>query len=368
MAPELIKGQKHSYEVDVWALGVLLYEMLHGYSPFDAAKEADKCHKIVNCKFEVDNFVSSNAKDLIKKMIQAQPADRIRLKEALNHPFFSENFNENNKTLVGACFRAYVQNYGMDEGVVEEINGNECVVFFKKSGSKEVLSLDEVERRLKRAKLGGKKEVVEENKNFKQEKDENKESSAENLRSVAKIAEKYEKKAGKMNNISEENKFPEKNLEKTRENVLKIAKNYEKKVIFPDLSQEKPENFEFSDQSFQIEKKEKKPAQVMKISEVYKNKDNKPENSSEDDEEIMKKFNEKFMKLADEEENEQNLKSSKNLKSSNQILEINKKFEVFTNEKSNFEEKNEKIIEKNSEKASKEQNSKENAIFQNLDS
>ena len=113
----------------------------------------------------------------------------------------------------------------MDEGVVEEINGNECVVFFKKSGSKEVLSLDEVERRLKRAKLGGKKEVVEENKNFKQEKDENKESSAENLRSVAKIAEKYEKKAGKVNNISEENKFPEKNLEKTKKSLLKIQKN-----------------------------------------------------------------------------------------------------------------------------------------------
>ena len=36
MAPEIVREEKYNKEIDVWALGVLLYEMLHGYSPFRA--------------------------------------------------------------------------------------------------------------------------------------------------------------------------------------------------------------------------------------------------------------------------------------------------------------------------------------------
>ena len=43
MAPEMIMGGGHSYKLDGWALGVLIYEMVHGYAPFRANKESDKC-------------------------------------------------------------------------------------------------------------------------------------------------------------------------------------------------------------------------------------------------------------------------------------------------------------------------------------
>lgn len=35
MAPEMINGVGYDYRVDVWGLGVLLYEMVHGRTPFE---------------------------------------------------------------------------------------------------------------------------------------------------------------------------------------------------------------------------------------------------------------------------------------------------------------------------------------------
>jgi serine/threonine protein kinase len=35
MAPEIIRRENYGNKVDVWSLGILLYEMLHGHSPFD---------------------------------------------------------------------------------------------------------------------------------------------------------------------------------------------------------------------------------------------------------------------------------------------------------------------------------------------
>ena len=34
MAPEMIFDQEYDYRIDIWALGVLLYELLHGFAPF----------------------------------------------------------------------------------------------------------------------------------------------------------------------------------------------------------------------------------------------------------------------------------------------------------------------------------------------
>jgi len=34
MAPEMIANGSHNHTLDVWCLGILLYEMLHGHAPF----------------------------------------------------------------------------------------------------------------------------------------------------------------------------------------------------------------------------------------------------------------------------------------------------------------------------------------------
>ena len=34
MAPEMIQNQAHNHTLDVWSLGILLYELVHGKAPF----------------------------------------------------------------------------------------------------------------------------------------------------------------------------------------------------------------------------------------------------------------------------------------------------------------------------------------------
>lgn len=43
MSPELLDGQEYNYKIDVWALGVVLYEMLYGYCPY----EGNSMHHLV---------------------------------------------------------------------------------------------------------------------------------------------------------------------------------------------------------------------------------------------------------------------------------------------------------------------------------
>lgn len=43
MAPEMIEDKPHDYTLDIWCLGVLLYELLHGHAPFDGKNDIEKC-------------------------------------------------------------------------------------------------------------------------------------------------------------------------------------------------------------------------------------------------------------------------------------------------------------------------------------
>lgn len=74
MAPEIIEGGKYSRSVDIWALGILLYELLHGFSPFRIIEKKENIKEyyqiyqnIINAdELIISNSVSDEAANLIK--------------------------------------------------------------------------------------------------------------------------------------------------------------------------------------------------------------------------------------------------------------------------------------------------------------
>lgn len=47
MAPEMLTNKPYDFTLDIWCLGILLYELIHGYAPFKGKNENEKCNNIV---------------------------------------------------------------------------------------------------------------------------------------------------------------------------------------------------------------------------------------------------------------------------------------------------------------------------------
>lgn len=87
-APECLSkipydGQKS----DIWSLGVILYSMVTGEHPWNITNQAVMLRQILAADFNVPKTVSADCKDLITKMMQKNPSDRITMKQVLQHPW-----------------------------------------------------------------------------------------------------------------------------------------------------------------------------------------------------------------------------------------------------------------------------------------
>ena len=128
MAPEMILCEGHSFQVDVWALGILLYELLHGYAPFRAAKDSEKRQQILGNEIAFGPKISSLAKDLILKIVKGNPKDRINLDQILAHPWIVKYAEKYDIEIGGKINHP---KHGMGE--VIEVTGLVCKVKFNES-------------------------------------------------------------------------------------------------------------------------------------------------------------------------------------------------------------------------------------------
>lgn len=107
VAPEVLKRQGYDAACDIWSLGVLLYTMLAGHTPFANGPNDtpnDILSRIGVGKFKLSggnwDSVSEAAKDLVQKMLHVDPSRRLSATQVLNHPWVAQREELSDRQLV----------------------------------------------------------------------------------------------------------------------------------------------------------------------------------------------------------------------------------------------------------------------------
>ncbi|KZP21322.1 Pkinase-domain-containing protein [Athelia psychrophila] len=96
MAPEIFKKTGHGKPVDVWAMGVIVYFLLAGYTPFDRDTQQQEMEAIIagDYAFEPEEYwsnVSETAKSFVQACLTIDPASRPTAKQALQHKWLASD-------------------------------------------------------------------------------------------------------------------------------------------------------------------------------------------------------------------------------------------------------------------------------------
>jgi serine/threonine protein kinase len=96
-APEVVRQEKCTEAIDMWALGVVMYIMLCGCNPFDpsaVASDQEILSNISNCKMDMHNAIwrhlSPDCKDLVQGLLQSDATKRLTAVQVLMHPWVVE--------------------------------------------------------------------------------------------------------------------------------------------------------------------------------------------------------------------------------------------------------------------------------------
>lgn len=105
MAPEIFNKTGHGKPVDVWALGVITYFLLCGYTPFDRDTSVEEMKAIMagDYSFEPEEYwedISESAKDFIKACLTVDPSKRISSSDAQQHAFLLQQFTKSETDLL----------------------------------------------------------------------------------------------------------------------------------------------------------------------------------------------------------------------------------------------------------------------------
>ncbi|KAF8407294.1 hypothetical protein HHK36_006421 [Tetracentron sinense] len=102
VAPEVLR-RNYGAEADIWSAGVILYVLLSGFPPFWGANEQRIFDAVLrgHIDFASDPWpsISSSAKELVKKMLRADPKERLSAVEVLNHPWVREDGDASDKPI-----------------------------------------------------------------------------------------------------------------------------------------------------------------------------------------------------------------------------------------------------------------------------
>lgn len=87
VAPEMLLGKGHDFAVDWWSLGILLYEMLYGFTPFKGDNRKETFSRILTKPAQLVGEPTA-LRDLISKLLEKDPTKRIGVEQVKAHQFF----------------------------------------------------------------------------------------------------------------------------------------------------------------------------------------------------------------------------------------------------------------------------------------
>ena len=126
IAPEMLLKKGHDTRVDIWSIGILMFELLSGYSPFVAKSNQELYQNIRRLKIQWPKDMPPLAKNLISKILKLNPADRPTFDEILNHQWFKQTkiikpLLENKMKTTKDLLAFHMLN-GCDDETLEKIN------------------------------------------------------------------------------------------------------------------------------------------------------------------------------------------------------------------------------------------------------
>ncbi|KAF1946108.1 Pkinase-domain-containing protein [Clathrospora elynae] len=93
-APELLQAKQYTGpEVDVWSFGIVLYVLVCGKVPFDDQSMPQLHAKIKKGHVDYPPWLSAECRNLIHRMLQTDPTQRLTLSEIMSHPWITKGFN-----------------------------------------------------------------------------------------------------------------------------------------------------------------------------------------------------------------------------------------------------------------------------------
>ncbi|CAD8074480.1 unnamed protein product [Paramecium sonneborni] len=138
MSPETLTNNQHTYQSDIWSLGITLYQLLHGFTPFKVQNEKELLLCYLNNPIQFKEDVSSKMQSIISNMLTIDPQKRITIEKLQlliidkENSFISSSFHQKTKVYEKQPFQFKEQTLNICQfikSVRQEIQDNELLVY-----------------------------------------------------------------------------------------------------------------------------------------------------------------------------------------------------------------------------------------------
>ena len=226
LAPEIIKEKGHDEKVDIWCIGVLLFELATGSVPFPGNDIETLENNILKLKIQWPKDINLDIKNLIMKILKLDPKARISLSDMMQHHFITKYFPDSTQYLIkpndNAKYRPFIVSKDDPNNWDPIIHENNNIILNINNNIKE----EKNEKIEKKEKSPEKEKVPTDNKSKRKE---IKEYTLEDLKN---LKEKYEMLDREYNILkNKENENGNKPIEDQYvHNLINILKEKEEKV------------------------------------------------------------------------------------------------------------------------------------------